>query len=99
MVVPHLEKVREKVKATGLWIPQIPTEYVLRRPPVGAKVKSGHDMGPEYRILCGLKFVNHKVPAPFYYSEDLTREEIIHQYELKLVEPWNIPFFIMSMAY
>ena len=27
MVVPHLEKVREKVKATGLWIPQIPTEY------------------------------------------------------------------------
>jgi len=27
IVVPHLDKVREKVKAAGLWIPQIPTEY------------------------------------------------------------------------
>jgi aminoglycoside phosphotransferase (APT) family kinase protein len=48
------------------------TEYVLRRPPVGAKVKSGHDMGREYRILSGLKSVDHKVPTPFYYTEDLT---------------------------
>jgi aminoglycoside phosphotransferase (APT) family kinase protein len=69
------------------------TEYVLRRPPVGAKVKSGHDMGREYRILCGLKFVNHKVPAPFYYSEDLTREEIIHQYELKTGRTMEYPIF------
>ena len=47
-------------------------EYVLRRPPVGAKVKSGHDMGREYRILSGLKSVYQKVPTPIYYTEDFT---------------------------
>ncbi|MBF0453113.1 MAG: phosphotransferase family protein [Candidatus Magnetomorum sp.] len=30
-------------------------EFVLRRPPVGAKIKSAHDMGREYRILNALR--------------------------------------------
>ncbi len=30
-------------------------KFVLRRPPFGAKIKSGHDMGREYKILHNLK--------------------------------------------
>ena len=30
-------------------------KLVLRRPPFGAKIKSGHDMGREYNILKNLK--------------------------------------------
>ena len=29
-------------------------ELVLRKPPQGVKIKSGHDMGREFRILSGL---------------------------------------------
>jgi aminoglycoside phosphotransferase (APT) family kinase protein len=45
-------------------------EYVLRRPPVGAKIKSGHDMGREYKILHNLKKVYSKVPQTLFYTED-----------------------------
>ena len=27
-------------------------EFVLRKPPHGANIKSAHDMGREYRVLC-----------------------------------------------
>ena len=27
------------------------SEYVLRRPPFGANIKSGHDMGREFKVL------------------------------------------------
>ncbi len=56
--------------------------FVLRRPPFGAKVKSGHDMGREYRILSGLVKAYPKVPQPIIYTED---EEII-----------GTPFYIME---
>ncbi len=38
------------------------TELVLRRPPFGAQVKSGHDMAREHRVLAGL--CDHYPPAP-----------------------------------
>lgn len=45
-------------------------ELVLRRPPFGANIKAGHDMGREYRILSGLINTNAQVPRPLLYSED-----------------------------
>ena len=45
-------------------------EVVLGRPPVGAKIKTAHDMGPEYRILAHLHPVYPKVPRPLLFCED-----------------------------
>ncbi|MEL6864901.1 MAG: phosphotransferase family protein [Bacteroidota bacterium] len=45
-------------------------QLVLRRPPFGANIKSGHDMSREYRILSGLIQTYSKVPRPLLYSED-----------------------------
>jgi len=42
---------------------------VLRRPPVGDKPKSGHDMHREYRIMTALKGVL-PVPDTLYYTDD-----------------------------
>jgi aminoglycoside phosphotransferase (APT) family kinase protein len=40
-------------------------EYVLRRPPFGANIKSGHDMGREYKVLATLKKAGFdKIPTP-----------------------------------
>ncbi len=40
-------------------------EYVLRRPPVGASIKGGHDMEREFRVLTALKNAKYeKAPAP-----------------------------------
>lgn len=45
-------------------------ELVLRRPPFGAKIKTAHDMGREYRILSHLIAVYPKVPRPLAHCED-----------------------------
>jgi aminoglycoside phosphotransferase (APT) family kinase protein len=45
-------------------------EFVLRRPPVGAKIKTAHDMSREYRILSHLHPVYHKVPRPLFFCQD-----------------------------
>lgn len=45
-------------------------QYVLRRPPYGAKIKSAHDMSREYRILSHLEKVYPKAPKPLLYCED-----------------------------
>ncbi|MFO0675405.1 MAG: phosphotransferase family protein [Polyangiaceae bacterium] len=45
-------------------------EYVLRRPPVGVKIKSAHDMSREYRLLSKVWPVYKKVPRPIHYCED-----------------------------
>jgi aminoglycoside phosphotransferase (APT) family kinase protein len=47
-------------------------EYVLRRPPFGAKhIKGGHDMGREFRVLSALKGAGYdKVPNPVLFCED-----------------------------
>lgn len=45
-------------------------ELVLRRPPIGAKIKTAHDMSREYRILSHLYPVYQKVPRPLLFCED-----------------------------
>jgi len=45
-------------------------ELVLRRPPFGANVKSGHDMQREYTILASLIDVYPRVPRPLLYCSD-----------------------------
>ena len=49
------------------------SEFVLRKPPRGANIKSAHDMGREYRVLSLLKPVYERVPTPlfFYENDDL----------------------------
>ncbi len=47
-------------------------EFVLRRPPFGATIRSAHDMGREYRVLSGLRRVYAKVPRSLLYCEDDT---------------------------
>ena len=44
-------------------------EYVLRKPPAGANIKSAHDMGREFRVLSLLKPHYAKVPAPIMYCD------------------------------
>jgi aminoglycoside phosphotransferase (APT) family kinase protein len=46
------------------------TEWVLRRPPFGNRVKTAHDMGREYRILSRLCPVYGPAPAPLLYCDD-----------------------------
>ncbi|MHB8872501.1 MAG: phosphotransferase family protein [Myxococcaceae bacterium] len=58
------------------------TQWVLRRPPFGTRVKTAHDMGREFRILSGLRPVYPKVPRPLVYCEDL---EVI-----------GAPFYVME---
>ena len=57
-------------------------EYVLRRPPFGANIKSAHDMGREFKVLSLLKKNYSKVPAAIIFCEDL--------------EVMNAPFYIME---
>ncbi|KPA14998.1 aminoglycoside phosphotransferase [Candidatus Magnetomorum sp. HK-1] len=45
-------------------------EMVLRRPPVGAKIKSAHDMSREYRILKSIRPVFPYCPEALVYCED-----------------------------
>lgn len=46
-------------------------EIVLRRPPFGANIQGGHDMGREFRVLSLLKPVYAKIPAPVLFCDDL----------------------------
>lgn len=47
-------------------------DYVLRRPPVGAKeIKGGHDMSREFRVLTLLRDAGYpKIPDPVIFCED-----------------------------
>ncbi len=45
-------------------------EFVLRRPPFGAQVKSGHDMAREYKVLSGLSVVYGPAPEPLAFCDD-----------------------------
>ncbi len=47
-------------------------EYVLRKPPYGANIKSAHDMGREYKVLSLLEPVYAKIPKPITYCDDET---------------------------
>ncbi len=45
-------------------------EMVLRRPPIGANIKSAHDMGREYRILSALRPAFPYCPRPLVHTGD-----------------------------
>ncbi len=45
-------------------------EWVLRRPPRGAKIKSAHDMGREFGVLEKLQPIYGRIPAPIHLCED-----------------------------
>jgi aminoglycoside phosphotransferase (APT) family kinase protein len=45
-------------------------ELVLRRPPVGSKVKAAHDMGREFRVLSRLSAAWSKAPRPLVECQD-----------------------------
>ena len=51
------------------WLKTANQEYVLRRPPFGANIKGGHDMGREFRVLSLLKGHYDKIPEPVVYVE------------------------------
>ncbi|MGB5362013.1 MAG: phosphotransferase family protein [Aureibaculum sp.] len=48
------------------------TEYVLRKPPLGANIKSAHDMSREFKVLSLLAPVYKKIPKPILFCEDET---------------------------
>ncbi len=45
-------------------------EYVLRKPPIGANIKSAHDMHREFKVLTMLYPIYKKVPIPTFYCDD-----------------------------
>lgn len=45
-------------------------EFILRRPPFGAAIKSAHDMGREFKVLTLLRQHYTKAPRPILYCED-----------------------------
>ncbi len=45
-------------------------EFVLRRPPIGTRPKSGHDMGREFRVLAALKPGFPECPAAILFCAD-----------------------------
>ncbi|MEM7051310.1 MAG: phosphotransferase family protein [Acidobacteriota bacterium] len=47
-------------------------QWVLRRPPFGARIATAHDMGREFRILEALAPTYGKVPRPVLFCEDET---------------------------
>src|SRR5882757_8758167 len=47
-------------------------EYILRRPPFGAAIKSAHDMSREFKVLSLLKKHYEKVPQAVTLCEDLS---------------------------
>jgi aminoglycoside phosphotransferase (APT) family kinase protein len=68
------------------------SELVLRRPPVGSKVRTAHDMGREYKVLSRLYAAYPKAPrallhcddpavigAPFYLMERVRGVVLRHQ--------------------
>ncbi len=47
-------------------------EFVLRRPPFGANIRSAHDMGREFRVLTELSRMGAKVPKPLVFCDEPT---------------------------
>ena len=59
-------------------------DLVLRRPPIGAKVDKGHDMGREFKVLQAVNAVFSRCPKPLAFCEDAA---VI-----------GAPFFVMEKA-
>ncbi len=56
--------------------------FVLRHPPKGIKIKSGHDMGREFKVLSKLGDAFQKIPKTIHFCEE---ESII-----------GVPFYLME---
>lgn len=81
---PYLKQVNPEWDVDNIDVKQFPSgfsnltyflnvggvEMVLRRPPFGANVKSGHDMSREYRVQNSLKGHFDKVPKMYAFCED-----------------------------
>lgn len=46
-------------------------EWVLRRPPHGANIKSAHDMSREFRVLEKLQGIYGRIPRAIHYCDDV----------------------------
>jgi aminoglycoside phosphotransferase (APT) family kinase protein len=72
---PELDEIKSVTRFTGGYsnltysLHSEDKEYVLRRPPVGANIRSAHDMGREFRVLSLLKPHYTKVPSPIVYCD------------------------------
>ncbi|GAB4034349.1 phosphotransferase family protein [Spirosoma jeollabukense] len=64
------------------WLKTAAGEYVLRRPPAGANIKGGHDMGREFRVLSLLRGQYEKIPDPIVYCGS--------------TDVLGVPFYIME---
>ncbi len=62
-------------------------KWVLRKPPKGANIKSGHDMSREYKILKALYPYYSKVPKPVHFckNNDILGAEF---YLMEKVDGW-----------
>jgi len=51
--------------------------YVLRKPPIGPKLQSAHDMGREYKIIMNLYRCGYRVPEPklLCNNRDVTKDD------------------------
>jgi len=45
-------------------------EFVMRKPPAGANIRTAHDMGREYQVLSLLQPVYSRIPRPLLYCDD-----------------------------
>jgi aminoglycoside phosphotransferase (APT) family kinase protein len=57
-------------------------EFILRRPPFGANIKSAHDMGREFQVLTLLKPHYSRIPQPMVLCQD---ESVV-----------GAPFYVMT---
>lgn len=80
-------------------------ELVLRRPPFGANIKSGHDMGREFRVLSALqKSGFSKIPTPLSMSDlgfgmsdkDATATASEGGFRISDADAAAVPFYLMQ---
>lgn len=45
-------------------------EFVMRKPPAGANIRTAHDMGREFQVLSLLQPVYSRIPRPLLYVDD-----------------------------
>jgi aminoglycoside phosphotransferase (APT) family kinase protein len=69
-------------------------DLVLRRPPFGANIKSGHDMGREFRVLSALQKSGFtKIPTPLSMSDGGIEISVTHPTS---DIPHPTPFYVMQ---
>ena len=66
----HIEQFPSGYSNLTYFIKSGQDEYVLRRPPFGADIKSAHDMKREFTVLSKLHPIFPYAPEPVHYCED-----------------------------